>query len=319
MRQSVLSIALSLTLAAPLGAWNAAGHMTVAYIAYQRLHPPIRARVDSLLKRNPEYPRWIAGAPAGQEGLAAFLNAATWPDCIKGDTCPGYVADGPDNGNTPPSDASASQNIGYADRAMHKYWHFIDLPYAPTRLPSKPPPAVNAETQIVRMRAALRSTASDDIKSYDIAWLAHLAGDIHQPLHAVSRFTALHPGGDAGGNLVRFCDAPCEAPTNLHAYWDDLMGEQTDIAAIRFLAAALLTQPEPVGATNTDVGAWSRLSAELAKHFVYAWPINTGSNPQTKLSPRPDAAYEAQAHNVARRQILLAGYRLAYLLNENLR
>ena len=223
------------------------------------------------------------------------------------------------NDNTPPSDASASQNIGYSDRAMHKYWHFIDHPYAPSGLPSKPPPAVNAETQIVRMRAALRSTASDDIKSYDIAWLAHLVGDIHQPLHAISRFTAQHPGGDAGGNLVRFCDTLCDAPTNLHAYWDNLMGEQTDIAAIHTLAAALLTQPEPVGETNTDVAAWSKLSAELAKHFVYAWPIDTGSNPQTKFSPRPDSAYEAQAHNVARRQILLAGYRLAYLLNGNLR
>ena len=319
MRQSVLSIAFTLALAVPLGAWNATGHMTVAYIAYQRLRPPIRFRVDTLLKSNPEYPHWIAGAPSGREGLAAFLNAAVWPDCIKGDKCPGYLSDGPNGGNTPPADASASQNIGYADHAMHKYWHFVDLPYAPGGLPTKPPPAVNAAAEIVRMRAALRSTASDDIKSYDIAWLAHLVGDIHQPLHAISRFTAQHPNGDAGGNLVRFCDAPCDAPTNLHSYWDNLIGEQTDIEAIRILAAALVTQPEPVGATNTDVTAWSKLSAELAKHFVYAWPISTGSDPQAKLSPRPDAAYNAEAHKIARRQILLAGYRLAYLLNENLK
>jgi hypothetical protein len=318
-RRSLLSILSMIVIVMPLSAWNATGHMTVAYIAYQRLDSSTRARVDSLLKRNPEYQRWIAGAPAGQEGLVAFLNAAIWPDCIKGNACPEYVADGPDNGNTPPSDASASQNIGYADHAMHKYWHYIDLPFAPTGLPTQPTPSVNAETQIIRMRTALRSPASDDIKSYDIAWLAHIVGDIHQPLHAIARFTTQHPSGDAGGNLVRFCEAPCDAPDNLHAYWDNLMGDQTDLASIRVLAAELLLQPDPTGASNTDVSSWSKLSAELAKYFAYTSPISTGSNPNMKLSPRPDSAYDAQAHKVARQQVLLAGYRLAFLLNQNLK
>jgi hypothetical protein len=303
----------------PLAAWNAAGHMTVAYIAYKRLDSSTRLRVDALLKRNPEYQHWIAGVPAGQEGLVAFLNAAIWPDCIKGNACPGYLADGPDSGNTPPSDPSASQNIGYADHAMHKYWHYIDLPYAPTGLPVRPAPSVNAETQIIRMRAAIHGAAGDDIKSYDVAWLEHLVGDIHQPLHAITRFTAQHPNGDAGGNLVRFCDAPCDGPDNLHAYWDNLMGDQTDLASIRILGDTLLAQPEPVGAANKDVSAWSRLSAELAKYYAYAPPISAGSDPQTKLSRRPDSTYEMQAHQIARQQVLLAGYRLAYLLNQNLK
>jgi hypothetical protein len=134
MRHRVAGILCIFAFALPLEAWNATGHMTVAFIAYQRLTPFTRARVDALLRRNPEYPHWIESAPAGQEGLVAFLNASIWPDCIKGDACPGYIADGPDNGNTPPSDASANQNIGYADHAMHKYWHFTDLPYSPAGL-----------------------------------------------------------------------------------------------------------------------------------------------------------------------------------------
>jgi hypothetical protein len=56
-----------------------------------------------------------------------------------------------------------------------------------------------------------------------------------------------------------------------------------------------------------------------AKHFVYTSPISTGSNPHTTLSPRPDSGYDARTHKVARQQILLAGYRLAFLLNQNLR
>jgi hypothetical protein len=125
--------------------------------------------------------------------------------------------------------------------------------------------------------------------------------------------------GDAGGNLVRFCDYPCDAPDNLHAYWDDLMGNQTDIAAIRIAASDLLAEPEPAGAESTDLDSWSEQSAALAKQFVYTAPISAGNDPQAKLSPRPDAGYEAEAHRIARRQILLAGYRLAHLLNVNLK
>jgi S1/P1 Nuclease len=319
MRRSLLTLLGIFALTVPLGAWNAAGHMTVAYIAYQKLEPPIRERVDTLLKRNPQYAKWTDGVPAAQKSLVAFLNASMWPDCIKGDSCPGYVLDGPENGNKPPADPTASRNIGYADHLMHKYWHFVDLPYAPSGLPSVPPPGINAEEEMVKFRAVLRGTASDDIKSYDVVWLEHLVGDVHQPLHDISRFTALHPGGDAGGNLVRFCTAPCDSPENLHAYWDGLMGEQSDLATIRMLAEGLLAQPEPAGARNDNISAWIKFNWEMAKEFVYTAPISKEDNPQIKLSPRPNAAYDIQAHKVARQQILLAGYRLAYLLNQNLK
>jgi hypothetical protein len=319
MRQCLSIILCIFALCPPLAAWNATGHMTVAYIAYQRLDPPVRTRVDALLKRNPQYAKWVAEAPAGQAGLVAFLNAAVWPDCIKGDSCPGYVSDGTENGNRPPADATAGRNIGYADHLMHKYWHFVDLPYAPTGLPAKAPPKVNAEREIVLMRTAIGSGASDDIKSYDIAWLEHLVGDIHQPLHTIRRFTALHPTGDGGGNLVRFCNAPCEPPENLHSYWDDLMGGKTDLATIQKISTDLLAQPEPAGVKDDNVGAWIRFNSEMAKRFVYTAPISPENNPETKLSPRPSPAYDIQAHKVARQQILLAGYRLARLLNENLR
>jgi len=51
--------------------------------------------------------------------------------------------------------------------------------------------------------------------------LIHLVGDIHQPLHAVSRYTKAHPGGDAGGNLfyIKYNNIH-----NLHALWDAQVG-----------------------------------------------------------------------------------------------
>ena len=45
------------------------------------------------------------------------------------------------------------------------------------------------------------ASASDKDKAIAIAWIMHLAGDIHQPLHTSARVTDLEPKGDQGGNL----------------------------------------------------------------------------------------------------------------------
>src|SRR5947209_14485648 len=109
-------------------AWWDGGHETVAYIAYKKLTPATRQRVDSLLKRNPMYDTWTMGIPADQRGPAAFVKAATWADCIKSSFCmAGYSSDG---GNEPPGKTTDAQNIGYDDHLMHQYWHFIDEPYS---------------------------------------------------------------------------------------------------------------------------------------------------------------------------------------------
>ncbi|WP_375779209.1 S1/P1 nuclease [Bradyrhizobium sp. ma5] len=44
------------------------------------------------------------------------------------------------------------------------------------------------------------SSASDDVRSYDLVWILHLVGDAHKPLHAAARYTLQIPHGDAGGN-----------------------------------------------------------------------------------------------------------------------
>ena len=41
-------------------AWNDRGHMSVAYLAYKKLKPAIRDRVNALLKLNPKYNAWAA-------------------------------------------------------------------------------------------------------------------------------------------------------------------------------------------------------------------------------------------------------------------
>lgn len=309
MRRNVTSAAAMVLFIGsfPAHAWWNGGHMLVAYIAYQKLDRATRARVDRLLQLNPMYAEWIRNEPKSRRGLVAFERAATWADCIKRSSCsPGYQDDRSD---TPQS----AQNTGYSDHLMHKYWHFIDLPYS-AGAPGQPPATPNALTEIELLRRAISSGESDEIESYDVVWLEHLVGDVHQPLHCTSRFTVNHPDGDRGGNLVVFCEKPCSE--NLHAFWDGLLGDQPKLAEVEARGRRLLKRPKPEGANVSDPEVWVQRGAELAKLDVYAAPIGSDNDPESKISPSPDQTYKAKAIAVAELQALLAGYRLAALLNE---
>jgi hypothetical protein len=295
----------------PMQAWFNGGHMVVAYIAYQNLTPKTRTRVDALLKLNPRYAKWTQGVPAGQKGVAAFVKAATWPDCIKQKTCsPGYKSDGGDN---PPGAPTDGQNIGYKDKLMHKYWHFVDMPYS-AGAPGQGPKTPNALTQIELFTKGIGSSESNNVKSYDVVWLEHMVGDVHQPLHSTSRFTKNHPKGDEGGNLVCFSE---NCKDELHAYWDGLLGDSPTVAQVAQTGDGLLKAGKPAGADEAVPSSWIDESFKLAKADVYMEPISDDNEPGT--SPRPDAKYAATATEVANLRVTLAGYRLAAILNNNLK
>jgi hypothetical protein len=295
-------------------AWWDGGHETVAYIAYQELTSATRQRVDSLLKLNPMYDSWTMGIAADEQALVAFIKAATWADCIKSSSCmTGYTSDG---GDVPPGKSTDAQNIGYDDHLMHKYWHFIDNPYS-AGAPGQPPKEPNALTEIKLLTDAIGTDESDGIKSYDVVWLEHLVGDVHQPLHATSRFTRNHPDGDAGGNLVVFCAKPCH--DELHAYWDSLLGDGPTIAQITATGKQLLKSKKPARAAEADPAQWVNESFELAKSKVYVTPVSDDNDPAQTISPRLDPEYARAAARVSQSQVLLAGYRLAQLLNTHLK
>ena len=119
---------------------------------------------------------------------------------------------------------------------------------------------------------ALASSEPDDLKSYDLVWIEHLVGDVHQPLHDTSRFTQKHQNGDAGGNLVSICKtAGCKQ--ELHAYWDGILGVENVSAALTMGKQLNLTTP-PTGSNVLDVHVWVNEGFELAKSHVYQSPIS---------------------------------------------
>ncbi|WP_439373056.1 S1/P1 nuclease [Bradyrhizobium sp. DASA03120] len=291
-------------------AWWDEGHMQIAYLAYKRLDPAIKDKLDGLLKLNPDYANWICNAPdEASRGAYAFVHAATWADDIK--TKADYQEDRI-------TDATAAQNVAY-DKLKHAHWHYKDIQFSPdgTRLPSSDP--VDAAKQAKVMIAALpaASGASDQLRSYDLVWLLHLVGDLHQPLHAVARYTAELPHGDRGGNSELVIPASGETIA-LHAYWDRIFGGYSSVFGAMFDAddrAGLGSVSVPAGAeTVLDPDRWAAESFELAKTYAYAAPVGSGA---AAVSLTRD--YETNARNVARSQAALAAARLAGVLNEALR
>jgi hypothetical protein len=315
-RVRVLVVVCVLALcAAPARAWNETGHMVVAYIAYKHLTPQAKQAVDRLLTLNPDIEAYKGTLPPAWDDearrLAAFMYAATWPDVIK--SRDGYISDGEHNGNRPSPGPDSSRNIGYADKFKHQYWHFIDIPFSTDGSATQAPPEPNAMTQLAILSAALKNPASsDDLRSYDLVWIAHIVGDVHQPLHSVSRFSKAHPAGDDGGNAVSVCHAPCRM--NLHWFWDSVLGGAGLQEALG-VGEQLDALPPPAGGDVTDVQQWVNEGVDAAKQAVYAGPIGAES-PQAAVSlPTPE--YRTRARQIAEQRATLAGRRLARLLNDS--
>jgi hypothetical protein len=301
--------------ARPAFAWDDFGHLQVTAEAYAHLKSHSKQRAAELVRLNPRYSQWTKGIAPGQRDRVAFITAATWADSIKSD--PEYT-DNDDNQNLP----SAGQNLGYTDKLRHRYWHFVDQPFSPDHTPTLAAPVPNAQTQIEAFRAAIAYGDTEDaLKSYDLVWLLHLVGDLHQPLHCVSRYDAVDPKGDRGGNSVRITGASlpticddvkyCKKPPNeLHAFFDDITGEGAHLDRVT-AAVKMLPKVKDSLATTIDVAAWLKEGLESAETAVYVSPIGIGDGPFTI-----DASYERAALALARQRIALAGLRLAQLLDD---
>lgn len=300
---------LLVTLACRTGqAWNSIGHMSVAYAAYQKLSPAEKARVSVLLQLNPNYKQWLTYIPSGasdaDRDMYVFMMAATWPDEIK---AMGSHFVGTD---TPPRNELASLNDGYTALKTHKYWHFSNMPLGGD--PANPAPlSVPTVTQkITAFRAALASKEADDLKSYDLVWLIHMVGDVHQPLHCATRVSAANPKGDEGGNLV-VVNGPAK---ELHAFWDGALGEgETKNFMNAVKVGEALPAPDAALVNDDKEDDWAAESYALAKSDVYVDPVGPGLGPYAMSD-----TYTANMQKIAQQRVALAGARLGTLLKEAL-
>ena len=289
-------------IALPLEAWNATGHRIVAAIAYDRLTSKARDRVDDLLRQHPDLKALIGATNTGRD---AFLAASVWPDAIKGDNR--FYDDTRANAQPTPL-LPAFAGVGFPSMARHTNWHYIDIPFSPDGTPLEPPPSPNA---LIELRRILKEAS---LSVYDLPWLVHLTGDVHQPLHCTSRFTRSQPKGDQGGNLVYVMPG-----RNLHALWDGLAGSDTTDAYVNRYAAEItaefLQENGRRPRLSKDPKKWVDQGFDLAEREVYTFGPETGSREHPLPLP---PGYEENARRIARIQLAKAGLRLAAVLNAKL-
>ena len=291
-------------LAPPAYAWNKPGHMVVAAIAYRELertnNQAVIDKVVAKLKLHHDFnkrfgPKLGNVAPEDQN-LYLFMLAARWSDDIR---------------NVQPADDD-------------KPAHFIDNPFVPSGLTGVAAAPVAADNLLSKFDSqvaiAMDTAKGDDVRATALTWLMHLAGDSHQPLHAVSMFTHdfLPPEGDRGGNEV-FVKATDDSHTiNLHSFWDGLLLGSDRFQSVRNRALGLIGRPDMTRTkfpqlSSTMVKDWTNESFELAKVVAYQNGQIQGSGDKNDGDVLPDH-YASTCKSVAEQQAVLAGYRLADLL-----
>lgn len=165
-------------------------------------------------------------------------------------------------------------------------WHYINLP--------NPGPQKNVVD-------AIRDSEKNLKDLNNLRGLIHWVGDVHQPLHTIGR--------DRGGNLFYLAKNPYGK--NLHQLWDNGAGALQHISDLKKTATAWLNAypPSTHQLEQTDPMIWAQESYLLATSQAYV-----GISPKTQPSP----AYIENTQVLAKKQIVLAGSRLAQLLNSQL-
>lgn len=300
-------------------AWNYTGHRTIATIAYDELTPAVRAKVDAILRAHPRYEKDLLGEMSpgyGEPPRFAFAMSGYWPDIIRSQMNPMHFT-------------------------HHKGpWHYIDVRFQlPDWKPATAPtttdagattqPVVEGPKNIIeaieKNRAELRDESLTDAqKAVAICWLTHLVGDIHQPLHATTLYSAQFPDGDRGGNS--FIVHVRRENQSLHAVWDQMLGLQTSPTMINYLAGSIRSDPNLSRTALPQSGwsdpeVWKKESHELGRAVVYREGTLVGASSEdvqrdpATLVPTLPEGYLRDAEVVAVRRAALAGYRLADLLN----
>ncbi len=290
-------------------AWDDVGHKLTTYIAWERMTPQVREKVSILLRNAPEdsdlsvlYPKDSRSEAAKQR--EHFTLASIWADIIKERGFP----------------------VRYK-KYNQSNWHYFDdfwtMENGQLKIIEKPDEdGGQAVPKLFEFEKVLRDSAvSDADKSIALAWVLHLGGDIHQPLHCSARVTPEEPKGDQGGNL--FSLTPKETPRNqqenLHSFWDSIIkqsilrqNDEPDSIYLVNIAQGIMKKHDFAKMQNRlklgKFDEWHKEGMQIATTQVF---------PSTLIRfQTPSEDYKKTAFKIAEEQIALAGYRMGEMLNQ---
>lgn len=298
---------LLLISALSVSAWDDAGHKLSAYIAWQRMSPDVREKAVKILLAAPEdsdlsvfYLQDSRSENAKKREL--FMIAATWADIVR------------------------DRKFDVRYKKYHKgNWHYADTFWRNDNNKFEELQGFEeggqAVVKLYEFDKMMRDAAvSDADKAIALAWILHLGGDIHQPLHTSARVTELEPKGDQGGNLFLLNpkDTPRERSENLHWFWDSIVGRniarKNDACDTDYLP--------PIGDAMMKKYPFAKMQNNLALGNFDEWQKQSFKfNPTDVFSAdlvryeKPSEKYKKNAFRVSQQQLAMAGYRLGEMLN----
>jgi hypothetical protein len=306
MKHTFPVVAAVLAASVTAGAFGDAGHRIVGRVAELHLGgTPALDRVRKILR-----PR---------ETLA---DASVWPDTIKD---PLY-----EDGDTP--------LFRLAHPAQDTY-HYTNVPFQAQKydlsLPgARPTDILQVTREAIRV---LRGTSKAFAPRDALRMLAHLVGDMHQPLHVGNSFVAasgplrfVTPDGPTGWRTTLGGNALVYGPQdrfNLHSYWDshivNLAMRNDDVETY----AARLVSELPAAADWRDTGdpdgwaerwvnegiGYAREAHEGIRLVSYLGADDAGRMPHRWRIEQP-AGYDERSRARVRIQLAKGGYRLAAIL-----
>jgi hypothetical protein len=262
-------------------AWDPQADRLVADLAYTRLTPPVKARVDEIL----------AGAgPIGNSGchMRVLADASRLADCLH----------------------------GRRDDFM-KNVRYDAIPICGDRADTRPCPNGMCASLILRRAIASLKAANADPEATPagravlLATVVYLMAETHEPLHAADN-------GDASGDRVRvgLPGAP-NGRLTLYGVWDqDFIAEAVGSEETGLPYLTSLADVKGPEWSQGDLDSWLSDTHRVAVNDVYKRlpePATCGRAPPK--SQLLDLAYVETAVQAVRIQLAKAGVRLADVLN----
>lgn len=311
MRKLCLVSILVLVTSMTSTAWNRQGHYAVASIAYSTLTQSERYQIDEILKYHPFYSQWRNEYQKAKKELHkyhpsitakeyAFIKAAGWPDDVR--------------------------SRRWKSTYHHGNWHYVNFPCSPpdTLKTSDPIGSGQLMSKIEEALQSLKddtSTEQREDRAIMLAWLIHLIGDLHQPLHTVALKNHDYPDGDHGGNFFFILETEDSYAINLHSFWDQRLGTQKSVAGGATLGATARNKL-PLSSTlvKGTYEAWARESAQIGLESGYQYRDAGGTMQALEGGVSDDEAvllpdgYADTVEKIALKRVALAGYRLGTVI-----
>ncbi len=180
-----------------------------------------------------------------------------------------------------------------------KPWHYINVPQDAITVRQQDCGKRGCVVQGISSFAEQFINAEGAAQRHDaLLLISHLVGDLHQPLH-------VSYADDRGGTRRKVTVE--NKRHNLHYVWDSLVITRKQDAEWRVLGTQLRQDYSPLAETIKpgNFGAWADESLHLTRRIYQELPVDG----------RLDEAYFSNYQTRVEQRLVLAGYRLAHLIN----